>query len=134
MPTANRRSPSGRMAGFALARCLILVLGFGLAAAAQAAVDANTATTVELEAITGIGPALAARIVEERRKSPFRSLDELRSRVRGVGEANLRKMRDSGLTVGAGSGASGAQTIVGGVGRAAPAQAPRAGGIRHELR
>ena len=124
----------GRRRSSVLLFCLLLGIGLRLAPAAQAAVDANTATTVELEAITGIGPALAARIVEERRKAPFRSLDELRSRVRGVGEANLRKMRDSGLTVGASRGADGAETIVGGTGRASPAEAARAGGVRHELR
>jgi competence protein ComEA len=67
---------------------------------AQPSVDANTATRVELDAITGIGPSLADRIVEERGKGPFRNLEDLQSRVRGVGEANLRKMRDSGLVVG----------------------------------
>ncbi|HRO61819.1 MAG TPA: helix-hairpin-helix domain-containing protein, partial [Burkholderiaceae bacterium] len=79
-----------RTAGLALAFCLLLSIGSSLATVAQAAVDANTATTVELEAITGIGPALAARIVEERRKAPFRNLDELRSRARAGGQASLR--------------------------------------------
>ncbi|HWS74520.1 MAG TPA: hypothetical protein VN324_05205, partial [Quisquiliibacterium sp.] len=32
---------------------------------------------------------------------PFRDLDDLRDRVRGVGEANLKKMAAGGLAVGA---------------------------------
>ena len=88
--------------------------------AGAAALDANTATPDELETIRGIGPALSARIVEERSRRPFRDLDDLQARVRGVGEANLRAMRASGLAVGiAGTtptvtGGPGAQRVVGG--------------------
>lgn len=65
------------------------------------AIDANTATQEELETIRGIGPALSARIVEERARGPFRDLDDFQSRVRGIGETNLRAMHAAGLTVGA---------------------------------
>lgn len=66
------------------------------------AVDANTASADELQTIRGIGPAMAARIVEARQREPFRDLDDLRSRVRGIGEKNLRRMHDAGLDVGGG--------------------------------
>ena len=104
-----------------------LALGAGFAAAAQPVVDANTATRAELDAITGIGPSLAERIVAERQNAPFRSLADLQSRVRGVGEANLRKMRDSGLVIGRALSAGGTETIVGGTpeARPAPRHAPR---------
>jgi len=91
-----------------------LVLAAGVSGAAATSVDANTATQVELEAIAGIGPGLAGRIADERRKSPFRSLDDLKARVRGIGDANLRKMRESGLVVGRSRESGGAETIVGG--------------------
>lgn len=65
-------------------------------------VDANTASIDELQTIRGIGPATAQRIVQARRHEPFRDLDDLRNRVRGIGEKKLRKMRDDGLEVGAG--------------------------------
>ena len=97
------------------ALALTLLLAVGPGGEARAGVDANTATAAELDAISGIGPALAERIVQERRNSPFRSLDDLQSRVRGVGEANLRRMREGGLTVGPGLGAGGTPTIVGGM-------------------
>jgi len=92
-----------------------LALAAGVTGAAATSVDANTATQVELEAIAGIGPGLARRIADERRKSPFRSLDDLKTRVRGIGDANLRKMRDSGLVVGRSRHHGGAETIVGGI-------------------
>lgn len=70
-------------------------------------VDANTASAAELERVRGIGPALAARIVAARTSGgPFREPEDLRRRVRGVGEANLRRMIASGLVL------SGAARIV----------------------
>jgi len=52
--------------------------------------DINRATRAELEAIPGIGPSLAARIVLERnRRGGFRTLNDL-LKIRGIG----RKMLD----------------------------------------
>jgi competence protein ComEA len=57
-------------------------------------VDVNRASAAELERIPGVGPALAARIVEERRANgPFRSLEEL-ARVSGIGERMVERMRE----------------------------------------
>ncbi|RPH66706.1 MAG: helix-hairpin-helix domain-containing protein [Burkholderiales bacterium] len=76
-------------------------VAFGCALVGGAsALDANTATRAELETIRGVGPALSARIVEARRTQPFADLDDLKARVRGVGDANLRRMREDGLVVG----------------------------------
>jgi competence protein ComEA len=69
---------------------------------AYAAVDANTATVDQLQTITGVGPTIAQRIVDERRNGPYRSLDDLQARVRGVGETSIRKMAAAGMTVGGG--------------------------------
>jgi len=73
---------------------------------ACAAVDANTASRSELESISGIGPATSARIVEERRRQPFRDAQDLMRRVKGIGEAKIRKMVAGGLTVGSTVGGS----------------------------
>ncbi len=63
-------------------------------------VDANTADQPALEQVVGIGPAIAARIVEARREGgPFRDLDDLRDRVRGIGAANIRRIAAGGLAV-----------------------------------
>jgi competence protein ComEA len=67
---------------------------------AWAAVDANTASRDQLERVAGIGPALAQRIVAERRHGAFRDLDDLATRVRGVGDASLRRLARGGLVVG----------------------------------
>jgi len=55
--------------------------------------DVNAAGTADFERLPGVGPALAARIVELRtRDGPFSSVDDLR-RVRGVGESTLARLR-----------------------------------------
>ena len=55
--------------------------------------DVNLASATEFERLPGVGPALAARIVDVRqREGPFGSVDDLR-RVRGVGPATLERLR-----------------------------------------
>ena len=87
------------------------------AAAAFAAVDANKATQAELEAVKGIGPAISAKIVDERKKAPFKDWNDLVERVKGVGDGNAAKFSTEGLTVN-GAAFKGAA--------AAPAAAPAA--------
>lgn len=85
----------------------LMAAALGVASgAAHAAVDANTATPEQLDAIRGIGPALAARIVQERARRPFRDLADLQERVRGIGPAVARKLAADGLTVGGMPGAA----------------------------
>lgn len=83
---------------------LAVFIALAPAAARAAGVDANTADAAALDGVSGIGPAIAARIVAARREGgSFRDLDDLRERVRGIGEANLRRMAAAGLSVGAAS-------------------------------
>ena len=56
-------------------------------------VNLNTATAAELETLPGIGPALAARIIEHRTTDgPFASVDDLDD-VSGIGAATLEELR-----------------------------------------
>lgn len=56
-------------------------------------IDLNSATPAELELLPRIGPALAARIVEDRQtRGPYRSLEDL-DRVRGIGPMTVEKLR-----------------------------------------
>ena len=53
----------------------------------------NTATAEQLQRLPGIGPALAARVVEHRRvHGPFRHPDRIVD-VRGIGDKTLEKLR-----------------------------------------
>ena len=82
-----------------------------LAASVFAAVDVNKATQAELESIKGIGPSISAKMLEERKKAPFKDWNDLVVRVKGVGEGNAAKFSADGLTVngGAFAGAPSAQ-------------------------
>jgi competence protein ComEA len=70
-----------------------------IAATAFAAVDINKATQAELETVKGIGPAIAGKMLDERKKSPFKDWADMVSRVKGVGEGNAAKFSTEGLTV-----------------------------------
>ncbi len=70
-----------------------------LAAAAFAAVDVNKADQAALETVKGIGPAISGKIIDERKKSPFKDWADLVGRVQGIGEGNAAKFSAEGLTV-----------------------------------
>jgi competence protein ComEA len=55
-------------------------------------IDVNRAGVEELQRLDGVGPVLAARIVEARALRPFRSADDLR-RVAGIGAKTVEKLR-----------------------------------------
>ncbi len=57
-------------------------------------INVNAATAMELERLPGIGPVLAARIIEEREENGlFSSADDL-ERVSGIGPKKVAAMRD----------------------------------------
>lgn len=58
----------------------------------NSSVNINTASQSELDSLPGIGPAMAKRIIAEREKAPFTSVDDL-LRVKGIGKAKLGKLR-----------------------------------------
>jgi competence protein ComEA len=56
-------------------------------------IDLNRATAEDLDALPGLGPALAKRIVEYRQAhGPFKKIEDLRE-VSGVGPQNLEKLK-----------------------------------------
>ena len=57
-------------------------------------IDLNTATTVQLQSIKGIGPKLAESIVKYRTEHHgFKSVDDLKS-VKGVGAKSYLRFKD----------------------------------------
>lgn len=77
----------------------LLVLASLVAFPVLAAVNVNTATQSELEAVKGLGPAKAKAIIEYREAhGNFKHLDEL-DNVKGIGKPSIDKMKGE-LTVG----------------------------------
>ena len=69
------------------------------AAAPAQTVNVNTATVQQFEALPGIGPSTAQRIVAYREKNgPFKKLEDLMN-VQGIGEKSFLKLRPH-LTLG----------------------------------
>ena len=82
-PTTQARAPS---TGSPTAQAFLL--------SPDEKLDLNSATALELEALPGIGPVLAARTVADRdANGPFRSVDDL-MRVPGIKEGLLARFRE----------------------------------------
>lgn len=61
---------------------LLAALAMFYAAMSFAAVDVNTANAADLDSVKGIGPAMSTRILDERKKGPFKDWPDLIARVK----------------------------------------------------
>jgi len=84
------------LAAFA-AFAVVFLASTGLA---FAQVDVNNADATQLQTIKGIGPAISAKIVAERKNGNFKDWADLEKRVSGIGDKNSAKFSEAGLTVG----------------------------------
>jgi competence protein ComEA len=75
-----------------LLRSLLVLVGM-MAFPVFAALNINTATQSELEAVKGLGPVKAKSIIAYREANGgFKSLEEL-DKVKGFGKASIEKLR-----------------------------------------
>jgi competence protein ComEA len=79
-----------------LASVLALV---ATAVIAASPVDINKANQADLESVTGIGPAMAGKILAARKDGAFKDWADVIDRVAGIGEGNAAKFAAGGLTV-----------------------------------
>ncbi len=68
--------------------CQVLFFAYG-----AESVDINSASLEQLDTLTGIGPALGQRIIDNR---PYTSIDDL-LKVQGIGPKNLEKIKQQGI-------------------------------------
>ena len=78
---------------------IFAVIAMLYAAVCFAAVDVNKGTAAELDAVKGIGPAISGKILDERKKGPFKDWSDFIARVKGVGDKSAAKLSAEGLTV-----------------------------------
>jgi competence protein ComEA len=85
---------------FTMNKLVALFAALLLAGAVSAAVNINTATKAELEALPDVGPARAQAIIDYRTKNgPFKAAEDLK-KVEGVGEKNFEGMKSKVSTSG----------------------------------
>jgi len=74
-------------------RFVLLFLALLFSGLSLAAVNINTATVQELEALNGIGPVKAQAIIDHRKANgPFKSIEQVKD-VKGVGDATFDKIK-----------------------------------------
>ncbi|HOO37634.1 MAG TPA: helix-hairpin-helix domain-containing protein [Deltaproteobacteria bacterium] len=72
---------------------VVFVFG-GMAIGGHGQLNVNMATAEELQLLPGIGETIAQNIIDYRTANgPFRAIDDL-VKVKGVGDAKLKNMRD----------------------------------------
>lgn len=91
-----------------IALSLVAVFTLALALPVWAEVDVNSASLSELQALKGVGPKTAEKIVAEREANgPFTSLSNLAARVKGIGPKTIANWE--GMAVCTQPGVGGAQ-------------------------
>ena len=75
--------------------CTSLLFGTSIGFAADNKLNINTATMAQLEGLKGIGPELAERIMDYKKKNGnFKNIQDL-TNVKGIGEKKLAMLKDS---------------------------------------
>ena len=83
-----------RLVVFFVGVTLVVFTFAGMAISGHGQLNVNTATAEELQLLPGIGATIAQNIIDYRKANgPFTAIDDL-VKVKGVGDAKLKNMRN----------------------------------------
>ena len=66
---------------------------FDAAQSLEGEININTASAQQLELLPGIGPSIAARIVDYREEHPYKQRNNI-MRIKGIGQKTFAKIKD----------------------------------------
>ena len=66
---------------------------------ALAALDINSASEAELDSIKGVGPGTSSKILDERKKAPFKDWNDFITRIKGIGTVKAAQFSREGVTI-----------------------------------
>ena len=99
-----------RYRGIFLTLAIAALAILGISQTAYALVNINTASSDELETLTGIGPTYAERIIDYRESSGnFQKIEDIKN-IKGIGDVTFNKIKDYITVGGEGDIASGGNT------------------------
>lgn len=77
----------------------VLLAAIGFSGLVCAQTELNQATEIELDGLSGLGPAVTRIILAERDKSPFKDWTDAMRRIKGIGPHKAARLSAQGLRV-----------------------------------
>ncbi len=82
-----------------ISKACLAMMGLAMASQVWAQLEVNQAREMDLDGLSGLGPATTRQILSERQLQPFRDWPDLLRRVSGIGPKKAVQLSTQGLQV-----------------------------------